>query len=67
MRNRINRSACWLTKPFPWPHEAIPKQNRAYAKRVHPGVASVTIVVTFLVCCSVAVFLAHAFDAYTAQ
>jgi hypothetical protein len=30
------------------------------------GEASMTLLVAFLVCCSAAVFLAHAFDAYRA-
>jgi hypothetical protein len=64
---RVSACDLSLTKPFLWRHEATLKQNGAYPSIVHPGEAVVTIVVAFLVCCSGAVFLAHAFDAYTAR
>jgi hypothetical protein len=35
--------------------------------RIAVGVMFMTFVVAFLVCCSAAVFLAHAFDAYQAK
>jgi hypothetical protein len=55
------------TKPLPQPNEAVLKQNDAKYVSFVAGVMRMTIVVAFLVCCSAAVFLAHAFDAYTAQ
>jgi hypothetical protein len=81
-----------LAKPFPYPDEAILKQNGAYPSSsvrtgdyyaIHPrsalgpfaqqlpgrlaaGATLMTLVIAFLVCCSAAVFLAHAVDAYQA-
>jgi hypothetical protein len=66
------------TKSFPRFDEAILKQISAYPSPfmgsltqqifgcLAAGEAFVTFFVAFLVCCSAAVFLAHAFDAYHA-
>jgi hypothetical protein len=55
------------SKPLPWLNEAVLKQNDARYVSFVAGVAFMTFVVAFLVCCSAAVFLAHAFDAYATQ
>jgi hypothetical protein len=54
------------TKPFPRPDEAVLKQNDAKDASFCAGVVFMTFVVAFLICCSAAVFLAHAVDAYNA-
>jgi hypothetical protein len=55
------------TKPFPQPNEAVLKTKRRQKRIVRAGVLFMAFVVAFLVCCSAAVFLAHAFDAYQAR
>jgi hypothetical protein len=54
------------TKPFPRLNEALLKQNDAKYLLSVAGVVFMTLVVAFLICCSAAVFLAHAVDAYQA-
>jgi hypothetical protein len=53
-------------KPFLNPDEAVLKRSPDYLFCQLAGSSVMTIVVAFLVCCSAAVFLAHAVDAYQA-
>jgi len=53
-------------KPFFRAHETVLKRAAAYRAANKVGIGVMTIIVAFLVCCSLAVFLAHAVDAYHA-
>jgi hypothetical protein len=51
-------------RPLPESNEAVLETKWRQGRLACSGVLLMTIVVAFLISCSAAVFLAHAFDAY---